>query len=68
MQISQEAKDALINAGTNRQAARVIAGSVAVFHELVDAGLITERTSSLTSKGTIARERAVTEALDKAFG
>jgi hypothetical protein len=66
MQISQAAKDALINAGTNRQGARVQA-PLDVKWELENLGLI-GRGTGLTRKGTIARERAVNEALDKAFG
>lgn len=68
MQISEEARVALINAGTNRQGKPIISGSVSVFHELVDAGLITEKNAGLTRKGGITRERLMNEALDRAFG
>lgn len=65
-QISQAAKDALINAGTNRQGAKV-QGSAEALAELAVAGLIGPE-HGLTRKGTIARERAEDEAFAKAFG
>lgn len=66
MQISQGAKQALINAGTNRQGARV-AASLEIKWELEAAGLI-GRGTGLTRKGSIVREQTVAEALDRAFG
>jgi hypothetical protein len=66
MQMSQAAKDALINAGTNRQGAQV-GGVREVMCELVDLRMVGQH-GGLTRKGTIARERAVNEAHDKAFG
>jgi len=65
--LSGAAEAALINVGTNRIGAPVIAGSVKVFHEMVDAKLI-GRTTGLTRKGSIVREQLVSAALERAFG
>ena len=65
--LSETARKALINAA-GRQGAPVVAGTVAAFLELVDAGLVTEKNAGLTRKGTIAREKAVRAAEDAAFG
>lgn len=64
--MSEAATEALINAGTNRQGA-LVRCDAATQWELQDAGLIGPE-YGLTRKGSIARERAVNEALDKAFG
>lgn len=66
MQMSEAAKTALLNAGTNRQGAKVIGGTAAV-QELVNAGLIGEG-RGLTRKGTIARQRVQDAAMDAIDG
>lgn len=65
--LSDAAKVALINVGTNRVGAPVVAGSVNVFHEMVDAKLI-GRNTGLTRKGSVVRERLVSAALERVFG
>lgn len=66
MTMSEAATTALINAGTNRQGAKV-QGAPEALAELTASGLIgPER--GLTRKGTIARERAENAAFAKAFG
>lgn len=67
MQITEDMKTALINAGTNRQGAKVWAGNSLTMARLAGAGLI-GKDCGLTRKGTIARERAVNEAQAAAFG
>lgn len=65
-ELSDEAKSALVNVGTNRQGAVVSNVAVSVEAELYLAGLIgPER--GLTRRGTIVRERLVRAALDSAF-
>lgn len=63
--LSEAAKSALINT-TGRQGAEVKA-DVLVISELAQADLIGPE-NGLTRKGTIARERAVRQAEDLAFG
>ena len=65
LDLSEDARTALINAGTNRQGAKVMA-TWPVHKELVAAGLIGDG-GGLTRAGTIERERLVTEALDDLF-
>lgn len=65
MQMSEAAKRALINVGTNRQGARVSA-TPAVRRELLLAGLIGDL-DGLTRKGSIKRESVLSAALDAAF-
>lgn len=65
MQMSEAAKRALINVGTNRQGARVPA-TPAVRRELLLAGLIGDL-DGLTRKGSIKRESVLSAALDAAF-
>lgn len=66
--LSKAAQELLISIGTNRQGAKLNAPTapVAVRLELRDAGLI-GKDSGLTRKGSIARERLVSAALDEAF-
>jgi hypothetical protein len=66
MALSEAAKQALINVGTNRQGARV-EGNFSALAELFRAGLIGHE-DGLTRKGTIERERLQAAALDAAFG
>lgn len=62
--LSPAAKSALINVGTSRQGA-LIGGTVklSVIQELVNAGMIGPQ-RGLTRAGSIARDRAVNEALN----
>lgn len=62
--MSETAKRALLDVGTNRQGAKVADGVGAV--ELYSMGLIGEG-MGLTRKGTIARERLVNEAMEAMF-
>jgi hypothetical protein len=64
--MTQGMKNALIDAGTNRVGAKPY-GPAGVLADLRHAGL-TGPTGGLTRKGSIARERAVSEAQAKAFG
>lgn len=64
--MSEAATEALINAGTNRQGARA-QGDVRGLAELAELGYV-GKDNGLTRKGSIARERAVTAMLAKAFG
>ena len=66
MRTSPEATAALINAGTNRQGAKV-RGTEAALIELRMMSLIGEG-DGLTRFGTIARQRAVDAAMDSVFG
>lgn len=66
MNLSEAAKKALINAGTSRQGAEVFTDTQTAA-ELQALGLVKVR-FGLTRTGTIARDRAVAEALDGAFG
>lgn len=64
--LSDAATTALVNTGTNRQG-EVVQGSAAVLDELFGAGLVGQG-NGLTRRGTIARERLATAALEAAFG
>lgn len=67
-ELSEAARTALMDVGTNRQGATIpTTTAVAVRRELGDAGLI-GRTCGLTRKGTIVRERLMDAALEEAFG
>jgi hypothetical protein len=68
-QLSQLMKDALIDAGASREGARVPATYLKsdAIPDLENASLIGPD-RGLTRRGVIARDRAVAEALDKAFG
>lgn len=63
--LSEAARVALVNAGTNRQGA-VVQALPGVLAELEVAGMIGVK-DGLTRSGTIARERIVTAMLDAAF-
>lgn len=66
-ELSAEAKTALINVGTSRQGAVVPqATSARVLFELRAMNMIGQD-NGLTRFGTIARQRAVSAALDAAF-
>lgn len=65
MNLSDEAKSALINAGSSREGTRIQAGDAQ--GDLFGAGL-TGHFGGLTRKGSIERERLLAEAEDKAFG
>ena len=67
--LSQDAKDALISIGTNRQGAKLTPRwhKPEVVQELVDAGLVGPG-FGLTRPGTIARERAENELEAATFG
>lgn len=67
MNLSEAAKTALINAGSNAQGTKVCANTREVVAELKDAGLIGIQ-GGLTRKGTIAREKLVNAKLDEMFG
>jgi hypothetical protein len=66
-QMSEAAKKALINVGTNRQGATVDDVALNVWYEMYSAGLIGVG-GGLTRKGTIVRERLMSAELEKAFG
>lgn len=66
MALSEQATQALISVGTNRQGA-VVYASVAANIELLALGLVGDG-NGLTRKGTIARQKIMDAALDKAFG
>ena len=66
MKLSEAARTALINAGTNRQGAAVKADPVVVT-ELYDFGLV-GLGDGLTRRGSIERERIMSAELDRAFG
>lgn len=63
MDISREAKSAIINAGTSKVGATVRTTSSETFNELLYAGLIGPK-GGLTVKGSIFREREMERALN----
>lgn len=64
--MSQKAQDALWGAPSNRQGVRA-QGDVRGLVELAELGYV-GKDNGLTRKGSIARERMVNAAQDKAFG
>jgi hypothetical protein len=66
MKLSTKALDALVNAGTNRQGAKVTSRPE-VIEELRKAGQIAEG-DGLTRAGTITREREMSVRMDEMFG
>lgn len=66
MNLTEAAKTALINASSSRQGTKITADAVVVT-ELFDAGLV-GLSDGLTARGTIARDRLVSAALEAAFG
>jgi hypothetical protein len=68
-ELSDRARIALVNTGTNREGARVpvTPGESMVWAELTEAGLIGAG-GGLTRKGSIARERYTDRLMDSVFG
>lgn len=64
--LSEQAKQALIKVGSDRQGAKV-SGSDAVIAELRNQRMIGPELG-LTRRGSITRERLVNQALESAFG
>jgi hypothetical protein len=67
MDLSEAAKTALIDAGTNRVGAKVPDVSMGTWVELKASGVIGV-SGGLTNKGSVVRERLMDEKLREAFG
>lgn len=70
MMLSEAAKTALINVGTNRQGAQAdyFTNNVDALFELAEAGLISKSGYGLTRRGGIERQRLLSAQLDSLFG
>lgn len=64
--MSEEAKQALIDAPSSRQGTKILGLDHVVIAELLNAGVLGAGWG-LTARGGIERDRLVTEALDAAF-